>query len=581
MANISGSAFNNVLFGTYLADRIYGNGGDDVIMGGRGYDRLFGGNGNDVIDGGNYRDTILGGNGDDVVIGGVGSDLLYGDNNRPGAASTSSALVTTTNGTTIPSTGDDFTVSLTAPDASNASGYAVKGLVSNSLIAGGSGVNIALVLDVSGSTGSTYSGTAVGDQNNYGGADEILDGEIAGAAALIRSIVNAGYGNAMVNLITFASGVEKSVTMRANADTNNNGVYDLIEELRSLRDGGGTSFEPPLQEAISFFNGRPAGGSNYVFFLSDGSASTSSIGDETATLTNPGGINATIKAFPIGSYANDDALDILDDGIDNASAPTVTDPGAISAALSGSAGITASDVSEVQIWVDGTLVKTIAPSALKATAFGLQYYAYLDGNDGVSGADPESIRVVAVANDGAGTAIATSQVVEKLVTEGDDTMTGGYDNDTMFGEGGDDVMYGNEGGDRMFGASGSDTIGGGAGWDRLYGGTGNDVIWGGIGNDIIQGGPGWDRVVGGWGADKFVFADGADYDIVKGFANNVDTLVLNDNLWGGQNLTPTQVVNRFASVGGGNTYFNFGGGDVLVIENFTTPSYLINDIDIV
>ncbi|MDQ2095992.1 hypothetical protein, partial [Rhodalgimonas zhirmunskyi] len=166
--------------------------------------------------------------------------------------------------------------------------------------------------------------------------------------------------------------LQQSITMQANADTNNNGILDLEEALRNLDDLGGTNFEPPLQEAITFFNSRPAGGSNYVFFLSDGvPSSTTNYADEVTTLIDPAGINAEIQAFPIGTGASEQSLDLLDDGIDNNSATPVADPGALSAAITGG-GITAADVAEVRVFVNGVLKQTIPSSALTATPFGLR-----------------------------------------------------------------------------------------------------------------------------------------------------------------------------------------------------------------
>ena len=86
------------IFGTPLADRLFGGGGDDLIfgLGGDdeinglgGNDRLFGGEGNDIvfgagdddfIDGGSGDDFLLdGGDGNDIVRGGDGNDFLFDD----------------------------------------------------------------------------------------------------------------------------------------------------------------------------------------------------------------------------------------------------------------------------------------------------------------------------------------------------------------------------------------------------------------------------------------------------------------------------------------------------------------------
>lgn len=88
MANIFGTAANDVLAGTTAADRIEGGAGNDRINGGAGDDEILGGVGADILtgDAGNDRiygedgnDGVYGGGGDDFVDGGVGDDILFGD----------------------------------------------------------------------------------------------------------------------------------------------------------------------------------------------------------------------------------------------------------------------------------------------------------------------------------------------------------------------------------------------------------------------------------------------------------------------------------------------------------------------
>ncbi|MGC9371135.1 MAG: VWA domain-containing protein [Paracoccaceae bacterium] len=636
MATFSGNNARNIIFGTRYDDRIFGAGGNDVLDGNSGFDRIFGGLGADIIQGGDDPDYVHGGPGNDIIVAGTGSDTVYGDDRGSGGGTT--ANVTTSNTTTIPGTGQDFSISLTAPDASNASSYGISGFVSAGAVTS-SQVNIALAVDVSGSTGGTYSGTPVGDVNGNGTANEIIDGEIAGALALMASVRAAGFGSATVNLITFDSSVQQSVVLRANADANNNGVPDINEALRGLTAIGGTDFEPPLQEAISFFNSRSSG-QNYVFFLSDGAPfSTTNYSDEVNTLINPSGIDATIRAFPIGSNSSPQSLDLLDDGVDNDSAPQITDPGALSAAITGG-GISPADVQEVRISVDGSRVATIPSGALTDTPFGLRYNVNLTG---LSTTNPENVRVVAVASDPASTRVVTKQVVENLSTDGNDKIFGGTGSDLLFGEGGEDVIFGGEGNDRiegnvgadtLFGGDGNDTVAGGINPDQVFGGIGNDrlfgggandrlyggigddyaightnddIIFGGDGNDTLLGaagrdalfggngadrlyggtladtligGGGRDTVTGGGGPDTFAFANNHDRMVVTDFTNNIDTIRLNDNLWSGS-LTASQVVSSFATVVGGNAVFDFGGGDILTLQGVSNLSILADDISII
>lgn len=76
MANIGGTQGDDLLIGTYLADRINGGDGDDDIYGGGGADILIGGLGNDYIDSGIGADYIIGGAGDDAMLGREGADVF-------------------------------------------------------------------------------------------------------------------------------------------------------------------------------------------------------------------------------------------------------------------------------------------------------------------------------------------------------------------------------------------------------------------------------------------------------------------------------------------------------------------------
>lgn len=655
MAVLNGGSASDTIFGTRYDDTINGYAGNDILIGEDGYDDINGGSGDDVIDGGDNPDYLMGGDGNDIIVGGNAGDTIYGDTaGQGGSGGGNTQDVTTSNSTTIPGTGQGFSVTMTVPDASGSSTYDVDGLVSTSAVTTRN-VNVAIAIDVSGSTGSTYSGTPVGDLNGNGRANEIIDGEIAGTLSLLQSIRDAGFGFANVQIITFDSSVDETRNFTINGDADGNGTPDVEDFVTTLVALGGTNYEPPMDEAIDYFNTR-TWGSNYLFFMSDGVPSSSTnYADEVTTLIDPAGLDVEIRAFPIGTGAREQPLDLLDDGVDNNSAPVVSDPGALTAALTGG-GITPADVQEVQIYVNGALVDTIPSSALISTPFGLSYNSTLTG---LSIPNAETVRVVAVASDG--TTVATSQVVEALSTDGDDLIFGGAGSDDLHGEGGndsifggsaddeiygddgddllgggegddlligaagndeawggsgddqaytglgddtagggfgDDSLYTSDGADVLYGGDGDDVLGGGSQNDELYGGDGNDALyagdgedelwggagaddlWAGVGDDILNGGTGNDSMFGGIGADEFEYAAGLGNDLIRDFTDNVDTLVLDSNLWTGT-LTAAQVVSNFATPSGGNTVFDFGGGNVITLQGVVAPSAVIDDIVIV
>jgi Ca2+-binding RTX toxin-like protein len=93
MANITGDAFADDLFGTANPDLIIGLEGDDflegfgdndLLVGGAGFDEIEGGFGNDNIFGSNGNDELFGEAGDDTLVGGSGDDILNGGGDRSG-----------------------------------------------------------------------------------------------------------------------------------------------------------------------------------------------------------------------------------------------------------------------------------------------------------------------------------------------------------------------------------------------------------------------------------------------------------------------------------------------------------------
>ena len=155
----------------------------------------------------------------------------------------------------------------------------------------------------------------------------------------------------------------------------------------------------------------------------------------------------------------------------------------------------------------------------------------------------------------------------------DDDFSGGLGRDRILGMGGDDTIRGLAGNDTLLGGAGNDKLFGGAsrdklngqnGNDQLTGGAGNDVLTGGKGRDILDGGKGNDTMSGGAKRDTFIF--NAGNDVIKAFNN--DRLKLDDALWANKNLSKAKIL-EFAEVTGSDTLFDFGGGNTLLIEDYT------------
>ncbi len=80
---IHGDTSANVLSGSQYNDKIFGMGGNDSILSGSGLDTIIGGAGDDTLIAGedrfDTRDFVYGGDGDDYIEGGYGNDELRGD----------------------------------------------------------------------------------------------------------------------------------------------------------------------------------------------------------------------------------------------------------------------------------------------------------------------------------------------------------------------------------------------------------------------------------------------------------------------------------------------------------------------
>jgi serralysin len=77
--NLTGSDFNDVIFGNTGDNVLRGGAGNDQIDGDPGNDQLFGDAGNDLLLGGEGNDTINGGAGSDQMAGGNGNDTYVVD----------------------------------------------------------------------------------------------------------------------------------------------------------------------------------------------------------------------------------------------------------------------------------------------------------------------------------------------------------------------------------------------------------------------------------------------------------------------------------------------------------------------
>ena len=114
--------------------------------------------------------------------------------------------------------------------------------------------------------------------------------------------------------------------------------------------------------------------------------------------------------------------------------------------------------------------------------------------------------------------------INKIGTDGPDTLRGTNGDDILLGKGANDVLYALAGKDNLLGDEGKDWLLTGerralAGNKVSAGGPGNDGVTGGLGTDTVVGGSGNDFVFGDKGSDRAVVG-GEGRDLIDGWAGS-------------------------------------------------------------
>lgn len=154
-------------------------------------------------------------------------------------------------------------------------------------------------------------------------------------------------------------------------------------------------------------------------------------------------------------------------------------------------------------------------------------------------------------------------------TDGDDVLTGNWQddiivglggNDTINGGGGNDIICAGDGNNQINGGDGNDTITAGPGDDIIDGGNGTDQIWAGDGNNQVDGGHlndtihtgnGHDTIEGGTGVD--IIHAGAGNDTIHGGDSD-------DTIHGGAGDDTIDAYNGHDTITGGTGNDSITGG---------------------
>ncbi len=157
--------------------------------------------------------------------------------------------------------------------------------------------------------------------------------------------------------------------------------------------------------------------------------------------------------------------------------------------------------------------------------------------------------------------------------DGDDILRGGSGNDNVFGNDDDDEIIGQGNDDTLSGGNGNDILRGGPGADVIFGGSGNDTLSAGAGLDFLDSGAGNDLFIGSADGllDRFTYRENYESDRIINFEDDIDLIQLDSAIWGG-GLSAAQVVSMFGSNSNGDAILNFGGGNILQVDNITTAA---------
>ena len=219
-------------------------------------------------------------------------------------------------------------------------------------------INVALVIDTSGSTRNNSGSDVDGDGVN----DTYLAAEKLAAKQVFESLLDAGYDpeNVTITLIEY------------NNNGNTLGSYNLNDQaafetaVDSLTSGGGTNFEQGLDEVVDEWRATTTDGTaddspesevtaddnNLVLFLSDGRSTTGDPASEVSELEDE--FDADITAIGIGSGAVLTQLEALDN---TGGASQITDLTQLEDLITAPPPLP--ELQEVQIIVNGVVLETI------------------------------------------------------------------------------------------------------------------------------------------------------------------------------------------------------------------------------
>jgi len=415
--NLTGSEFDDTLFGDMLANRIEGAGGNDRITGGAGNDTMLGGFGIDDLSyfnatGGVTVDLSNQGVAQNVG-GGQGIDTFNFFENLLGSGSFGDTLTGDGNANLIVGYGgDDSIVAGGGDDTVNGGAGAdtIRGGDADDLIVGFDGLDWLYGDD----GGDTIFGGAGNDRMFGQVGDDVLDG---------------GAGDDILNGST---GID---TADYSTASDNLGINLNIAGFQSVSASQG------IDQLIDIENVNGGSGDDVIFGNAAANDLQGGLGQDRLS---GGGGNDTMDG---GSGAVVDFLNYYFAG------GVTVDLGnqGVAQGIGGGQGI------DTFTNMEGVLGSNTGNDSLQGDAGDNTFQGY-GGDDTIDGGAGNDYIV------GGG---------------GGDVLRGDGDDDTILGDDGNDLIGGGDGADVLAGGAGADSVYGGAGEDRVNGGVGADLLFGG------------------------------------------------------------------------------------------------------
>ena len=604
MANVLGSAADDILNGTSVGDIVLAGDGADTLFGLGGNDVLIGNAGGDTLDGGTGNDSLIGGQGDDVYLVDAGSDLILEMANEGidlvlaasnFVLSANLEQLTLTGNANINGTGNALDNLITG----NAGSNLLDGRAGNDTLAGGLGDD-------------TYRVDSAGDliQEATGGGNDRVDaavdwtlGDNLERLHLVGSALR-GTGNGLDNLI-LGNGLANTLDGGAGGDSldggagidtliggTGNDVFVVDNAADTLIELAGEGSDRALASVTysiasaqfverltlggtASINGTGNSGDNVL--NGNGAANTLFGGGGADTLFGAGGTDVLNGGAGNDVYIMNSAGDVINEasggGIDRVRASVDFSLGSLAnvenLTLTGKSAIDGSGNGLANILTGNGAVNTLSGGAGNDTLDGGAGADLLIGGTGNDVFILDNVNDRISENSGGGTDriraafsvdLADFSNVENLTLRGTANLNG----------------FGTDAANHLVGNDGSNTLAGGGGNDSLDGGDGADVMIGGAGNDVFEVDNAGDIVTEA--ANSGVDRVRSSVSFSLSSLGNVENLTLtgsanvNATGNGSANVLAGNNGSNVLTGGGGDDVFRFGGelgaGNVDTVADF-------------